>query len=381
MGKMSVLIQGWRGINHSYALVNQFQLLALLKRQELAVFHEDLPFRRSEWNRSSNHCGLSIENCALIDNIPPLNGPAEVVYRIAYPYRTYGSDSRRVFCFGTSEFRSINETQLYRGLENDRVYSNNDVDIVTPSHWSKQGFLNYGFRDEQVHVVPLGIDPGYFYPLTADEKAHARAEVGLPTDAFVYFNAGAMTSNKGIEHLLIAFAHICKIHPHAVLILKDQRNLYGITAEEALGELNRRLSAPLDTATVKRICIIGRNLSLGTMRLLYGVSDAYVSPYLAEGFNLTPLEAAACGTPIVVTEGGSTDDYAQPVFALKIASKVRQDGPRSLLEPNIDSLVACMESLIERKTPNIDMTKGAPWVAENFSWDNAAQKLSALFAR
>ena len=30
---------------------------------------------------------------------------------------------------------------------------------------------------------------------------------------------------------------------------------------------------------------------------------------MAEGFNMTPLEAAACGTQKVVTNGGSTDDY------------------------------------------------------------------------
>ncbi len=41
---------------------------------------------------------------------------------------------------------------------------------------------------------------------------------------------------------------------------------------------------------------------------------------MAEGFNLTPLEAAACGTQIVVTKGGSTDDYFQECMGYQIDS-------------------------------------------------------------
>ena len=36
---------------------------------------------------------------------------------------------------------------------------------------------------------------------------------------------------------------------------------------------------------------------------------------------LTPLEAAACGTQIVVTNGGSTDDYFNDCMGFKIESK------------------------------------------------------------
>ena len=49
--------------------------------------------------------------------------------------------------------------------------------------------------------------------------------------------------------------------------------------------------------------------------------SCYVSPYKAEGFNLTPLEAAACGTQIVVTNGGSSDDYFDDCMGFKIESK------------------------------------------------------------
>ena len=44
-------------------------------------------------------------------------------------------------------------------------------------------------------------------------------------------------------------------------------------------------------------------------------ADVYVSPYHAEGFNLPVLEAVACGIPVVVSAGGSTEDFTHPAFA------------------------------------------------------------------
>ena len=41
---------------------------------------------------------------------------------------------------------------------------------------------------------------------------------------------------------------------------------------------------------------------------------------MAEGFNMTPLEAAGCGTQIAVTKGGSTDDYFDTCMGYQIES-------------------------------------------------------------
>ena len=90
-------------------------------------------------------------------------------------------------------------------------------------------------------------------------------------------------------------------------------------------------------------------MDLSTLNELYNITDCYVSPYRAEGFNLTPLEAAASGTPIIVTKGGSTDDYFNPKFGLQIDSKVINDGNITSLRPNIESIVECI--LLIMKNP------------------------------
>ena len=45
----SLVIEGWRGLNHSYAMVNQYQLLELMN-YDLDLFHVDLPFYKASWN-------------------------------------------------------------------------------------------------------------------------------------------------------------------------------------------------------------------------------------------------------------------------------------------------------------------------------------------
>jgi hypothetical protein len=51
----SLLIEGWRGLNHSYGLVNQYQILELLKIDGLRLFHHDLPF----FNESGAACATT----------------------------------------------------------------------------------------------------------------------------------------------------------------------------------------------------------------------------------------------------------------------------------------------------------------------------------
>ena len=45
----TLCVEGWRFIHHSYAMVNQWQLLSLLKRNDIALSVRDLPFFNEQW--------------------------------------------------------------------------------------------------------------------------------------------------------------------------------------------------------------------------------------------------------------------------------------------------------------------------------------------
>ena len=119
-------------------------------------------------------------------------------------------------------------------------------------------------------------------------------------------------------------------------------------------------------------------MDLSTLNELYNITDCYVSPYRAEGFNLTPLEAAACGTPIIVTKGGSTDDYFDAKLGLQIESEIIQNGDLTSLKPKIDSLVKCILSVMENPKTYGGLN-GSEYIKKNFTWYSAVKKLYNIF--
>ena len=108
------------------------------------------------------------------------------------------------------------------------------------------------------------------------------------------------------------------------------------------------------------------------------ITDCYVSPYRAEGFNLTPLEAAACGSQIVITKGGCTDDYYNPCLGFQIESSEKKVDDKYFLMPNIDSLVNILEEKVINKPDNSKMER-SNYVVKNFSWDKVVSKLKEEF--
>ncbi|WP_353432431.1 glycosyltransferase family 4 protein [Polynucleobacter sp. MWH-UH23A] len=374
-----VLIEGWRGINHSYAIVNQNQLLQL-RKSHFDLYHNDLPFYNHEWNIGSNASGFADQDLMLINEIPSFHinsTPVDVTYRISFPYRFYKANSRKLFVFGTSEYQSINgliyEDDLNRGLENS------DLMIITPSNWSKEGFLIAGFRDERVYVVPHGVSE-IFKPVDSHRKSEFRKALGCSADEFLLLSVGAMTGNKGIDLLIAAYALLKRKYKHIRLILKDSSNLYGIKAKEIFIELQKQHPELLSQEIYKSIIFISENLTQSQLNGLYGTCDCYVSPYRAEGFNLSPLEAAASGSLVLVTEGGSTDDYFHSSFGLKIEGKRASNGADGFyIEPNMESLLNQLTSVIEGKVDAKNSDEAQKYIRENFSWDAVVQKLINIF--
>ena len=129
----------------------------------------------------------------------------------------------------------------------------------------------------------------------------------------------------------------------------------------------------------RSIISISDNLTQNQLNGLYGAADCYVSPYRAEGFNLTPLEAAASGTPVVITKGGSTDDYFHESFALQIESTLHKVGNTTQLEPLLESLVEQLSALIEGRASKLESRIAQQFIEKNFSWNTAVNKLVSIF--
>ncbi|CAK0749715.1 Group 1 glycosyl transferase [Gammaproteobacteria bacterium] len=383
---MRVLIEGWRGISHSYAMVNCYQILELLERDGLELYHRDLPFPNAKWNNITNNPGLPAPLQTLIESLPPPDQSRyDCAYSISWPYKTPTPEAAKVLTFMTAEY-GLKEIDFVGQTPNISALCAGENRIITPSSWSKMKLIEFGFPEEKVTVISHGVNSTLYFPAGADERQSLRQQINATPEHFVFLNLGAMSRNKGIDVLIPAFIEIRRRYPQARLVMKDDKGLYGMGAADAIHQTLTAKGLTLTDEIRSSITLISATLTLPQMRLLYGSVDAYVSPYRAEGFNLPVVEAIACGTPVIVSDGGATDDFCDPQTARFIRTtridNAKCDIPRIgyHLEPDYDSLVQQMEGALTASPANYEVfEKGRHRLIEKLSWAACAQKLAECF--
>jgi glycosyltransferase involved in cell wall biosynthesis len=372
----SIVVEGWRFLPHSYALVNQFQCLEMTRRLSLKLFHRDVPYFRPQWRPMRGVFDAESEK-ALESLKPPTDEIPDCTLRISFPYDFAQAPTRKLAVFGTSEFKIVPPQLLAGGLELPEALKKSDAVILTPSHWSREGFIASGADPERVFVIPHGIDPHIFHPLAVDQRQETRRRLKIDGE-FLFLHIGTMAGCKNIPLLLRAFAAVCRRHSNLRLQLKGLDPLYSSAAW--LADAAKTLSQRDFELIRPKLSYFGRMLPLSAMAELYQLADAYVAPYFAEGFNLPVLEAAACGVPVICTAGGPTDDFIRDDFALKIDSTPQPyplDGRMGQgLAPSLDSLIAHMLKVIEDDNFRTQARlASSAYVTENFSWNRVVDQL------
>lgn len=368
-----LLVEGWLSICHSYSIVNQWQLLSLRKKKNLATYFRESAVYNQKWavltglfNDDDAAYLSSLQGCDPSD--------CDAVYRIGFPYN-FKDIKTKTAVFITSEYKILLQHQ-YDTFADFRAYINQpQVKIVTPTTWSADGFYRQGCAQDQVLVVPHGVETAIFRK-KEEKRPEIREKLGL--NGFVFMNIGAMTENKGIGLLLKAFAVVASERPDARLLLKGTDGLYPST--ELLQKCLADLSAEEQHTVLSRCSYIGGSLSMEDMADIFQAGDAYVSPYMAEGFNMPVLEAMACGLPVICTRGGATDDFVRDDFALRIDSKINSigvnDSVGEMVVPDLDHLIYLMFRIMDDETwRNAASVRSVDHVTQHYTWDKVTDTL------
>ncbi|MBU3693250.1 MAG: glycosyltransferase [Rhodocyclaceae bacterium] len=343
--RFRVLVRGWRGINHSYALVNQYQLAELARHPDVELMHEDLP-TLADWRPTPGGSGLRDDLRALVEGVPAHDGrPVDACYTIASPPRLWSGSAKAQFSFLVTEFGPAPDAW---GEAAPADFTAPGRHVVTPSNWARTKYIDCGMAAERIHVIPHGVDKARFRPLPRSQRDAARAQLGIAPHEFALLNIGGAFWNKGVDLLVRAFAELGRQHGHLRLILKDNRSLYGRSSDDIVTGVQAQYPDLLDAGTIGRMVSVPGTLDTDQLALLYNAADLYVSPYRAEGFNLPVIEAMACGLRVVVTAGGATDDFflaqgGRTVAATRVAAN--ESGlpvHGAFLEPDMAALVAAV---------------------------------------
>ena len=351
-GQKTLLVRGWRDINHSYSLVNQFQLIEMLKDETLQVFHQDLPYVMPSWSAASNGSGFEDPVARRLAEIPRYDGsPVDVVYSIASPFSMYRGAAGKVVTFMVTEF-DLEPAAFAADSQNLAEFTSGSNWVVTPSQWSKSKLVSSGMNPERIRVVPHGVDTRVFRPISESERQQTRAQLGAGPGDFVLLNIGGAFWNKGGDLLLRAFAELRHQNPNLKLVIKDNRTLYARTIDDMVASLQKSHPGLFTPEVLQGVVILPNSMSMDQMRYLYGAADLYVSPYRAEGFNLPVLEAIACGLRTLVTKGGATDEFFHPSICTGIRSNLTDPAQTGIpvkglyLEPDYNDLRQRLAELV-----------------------------------
>jgi glycosyltransferase involved in cell wall biosynthesis len=385
----SLCVEGWRGINHSIALVNQHQLLEILRQPGWRVKHRDAPFFMPHWQRGGAlDAGFSAEEQAAIDAIaaPEAGERFDACLRIGSPIRApLPAEAQQTLTFMVTEF-GLGARSLEPAGTPPKAWTDGDNAIVTPSRWSAARLADHGFDAARIHVVPHGYKTDVFTPMAPEQRRSARQAVQVQDHETLFCNVGVATWNKGVDVLLRAFACLRERGLPVRLFLKDHKALYGMGVETQIQQLSRQVPALARESVLQGISVLSGNLDQRQLRQLFAMSDAYVSPYRAEGFNLPVLEAMGCATPVIVTAGGATDDFVDARLSHRIASRpgTAADAPQPVegrfCVPELDDLIEAMArvALGIKQTDAHSREQARLELAQRHAWGTVTHQLLEL---
>jgi glycosyltransferase involved in cell wall biosynthesis len=162
---------------------------------------------------------------------------------------------------------------------------------------------DYGARPERVVLIPSAVDTDRYRPV---DQREARQRLGLDPAVELIVYVGRVIPRKDIRNVVRALAWIVQRRqadgerPPALLIVGGETEHPDPVATPEIGVL-RTLAAELGVGD--QVLFAGRRQP-DTLHLWYSAADVAVTTPWYEPFGLTPLEAMACGTPVIGSRVG-----------------------------------------------------------------------------
>ena len=235
------------------------------------------------------------------------------------------------------------------------------AEIIADSDCSRRDAIRM-LRIDAAHVTTIPLAAGREYGLPRDEPLirELRHRFGLEGKRVV-FNSAGLDTRKNVGTLVRAFARV-----HAAL--GDSVRLViggGAHGNRALYPDPRPLAAELGIA---ESVILPGVLTTAEKVACYQLADCYVAPSVYEGFGMTPLEAMACGCPVVAADASCTPEVV---------------GDAVLLVPPYDiaGFAAHITRVITDAALADDLRRRGLAQAAAFGWDRTASASRAIYER
>jgi len=225
--------------------------------------------------------------------------------------------------------------------------------IIVPLECVARDVVDHlGVPRERVRVVPLGVDAA-LRPPSQVERSRVRARCHL-AHSFILF-VGNVEPKKNLPTLIRAFAELKKAGlPHELVIAGKRGwkcgDVFRLPAELGIGDAVRFLGY------VEEADLPG----------LYGAAELFAFPSLVEGFGLPPLEAMACGVPVVTSDA---EALVETTGEAAVHARAR----------DVDALAEAMHSVLADPARRDALRTAGIERAAQFTWQRTAEATRAVY--
>jgi glycosyltransferase involved in cell wall biosynthesis len=235
----------------------------------------------------------------------------------------------------------------------------NSATILTVSEASRRDILRF-YPDadpDRIQVVPNAIDDAILDDPGEEEMERVKERYQIRGRYVLY--AGNIKPHKNLDRLIAAFGVVKQMPGHEdlkLLIIGDEVNRYG--------SLRRSVEAAGVRQDVRFFGFVPDH----TLSALYRMASVFAFPSLYEGFGLPPLEAMACGTPVVTS---------------KISSLPEVVGDAALLvDPyDVNDIAHAMARLLDDSELHANMVLRGRRRVQHFSWERSVKAIHECYMR
>jgi glycosyltransferase involved in cell wall biosynthesis len=245
------------------------------------------------------------------------------------------------------------QNRIYLALMMPRFLARADRIIAVSENTRRDALRFYRLDPAKIDMIPEGVEPHFRPETNPDRLVALRTRYALPARFLLYI--GTIEPRKNLPTLLEAYR-----------TLRDWGCEFRLVIVGKKGWLCKGFFHRLRELGLEGEVIFPGYIPDDDLPALYSAAEAFVFPSLYEGFGLPPLEAMACGTPVVCSNASSLPE-------------VVGDAGLLVAPDDVSGLAAAVERVLADPSLRAELSARGRERAARFTWHETARRTLEVY--